>query len=291
MNDRALNDPSRRSALEERHYSSIASHLIELGYINQGDISSIVDEQQRSGLPFGEAAVRRRLITDEDLRAALARQRWLDARTKDSPELVVASQPGHRAAELVRTLRAQINVRTRAAAGCRQLAIVSTERGEGRSFIAANLALAFAQSRVSTLLIDMDLRHPRQHAIFGLPNEQGLSTLLAGEAGPAQFEYEVGAHESLSVLTAGPIAPNPQELLQSNWLPQIQESLRYRYEMIIADTPAWDSAADAQLVTALYGCAVLVCRPARALRSRTASLLDAIDAGGGRVLGAVMNAV
>ena len=113
--------------------------------------------------------------------------------------------------EHLRSLRTQLSLRwfeNQQAA----LAIVSPGSGEGRSWIAANLAVLFAQTGKRTLLIDADLRRPRQHALFGIPERNGLSSILAGRAGLDGLT-EIPGVPDLTVLPAGVVPPNPQELL------------------------------------------------------------------------------
>ncbi|MES2561778.1 MAG: polysaccharide biosynthesis tyrosine autokinase [Pseudomonadota bacterium] len=271
---------------------SIGEHLIALGSLKADDVHAIVEVQKQCGLPFGEVAIHRGLISAEELRRALAKQYSFPCTGPGhnfSPELIVASERPNPCAESIRRLRLQINLRWRAGAMHNAIAIVSSERKEGRSFIAANLALAYAQCNVRTLLIDMDLREPRQHQIFELPNRQGLSSVLIGRS-ELDLVHPVPAHDTLSVITSGPIPPNPQELLESSSLSAMLEALRFQYELVIVDTPSWSSGADAQVISARCGAAVLVSRPGRSATSQTREFLAAIAAGGARTIGAVMNA-
>ena len=101
-----------------------------------------------------------------------------------SSELVVARDPFHPRAEELRALRTQLLIRwAQAGVGRRVLVVASATPGEGRSYVAANLALAFAQLGERTLLIDADLRAPRQHRIFDAPDAAGLAAILTGRAG------------------------------------------------------------------------------------------------------------
>jgi receptor protein-tyrosine kinase len=289
MNDR-IPPPFARSKRASR---SLGEHLVELGRLSAKDVQLIVEAQRDCGLPFGQVAIREGLIDAEDLRCALAKQYFFPSATCEhrfSPELVLALRRSDPSAESIRSLRLQINLRWRTSATNNAIAILSTERKEGRTFIAANLALAYAQCNVRTLLIDMDLRSPRQHEIFGLPNRQGFSSVLIGRSGLEQV-HPVPAHDALSVMTSGPLPPNPQELLESPFLSPMLEALRFQYELVIVDTPSWSSSADAQVISAQCGAAVLVSRPDRASTSKTKEFLAAIAASGTQAIGAVMNAV
>jgi hypothetical protein len=131
----------------------------------------------------------------------------------EGSELVVACDPFHACAEELRALRTQLVIRwDNAGVKARRLAIVSPGAQEGRSYLAANLAVAFAQLGQRTLLVDADLRAPRQHALFGLDAASGLAALLAGRAG-REVLRALPDFGPLSVLPAGAPPPNPQELL------------------------------------------------------------------------------
>ena len=117
------------------------------------------------------------------------------------------------------------------------LAIVSPSHGEGRSFIAANLAIVFSQLGERTLLVDADLRTPCQHELFKLGNTPGLSGLLAGSSNHHAV-LRVPSLPGLSVLPAGAVPPNPQELLGRPAFVEAVYTLSRDFDVIIIDTPA-----------------------------------------------------
>jgi protein-tyrosine kinase len=202
-------------------------------------------------------------------------------------ELLVASTPMSAVAEAVRTLRAQLALRWREQRQTQFIGIVSAVRGEGRSFIAANLAVAFAQLHERTLLIDLDLRHARQHRIFGLDPTQGLSSLQR-DGGAADISPIEGC-PTLSVLPAGPPSRQPQELITARVLAPLLDQARRRFDVVIIDTPADACGADAQIVSAQAGQALLVSAPGMASRDETSRLLSALRQVGVAVVGAAMN--
>ena len=112
------------------------------------------------------------------------------------------------------------------------LTIVGAERGEGRSYLAANLAIVFSQLGERTLLVDADLREPRQHYLFHLENQIGFSTLLAGRSREEAI-VRIPDLAGLSVLPAGPTPPNPLELLNrlnfDEFMIQAKRRLRRRH--------------------------------------------------------------
>jgi chain length determinant protein tyrosine kinase EpsG len=169
------------------------------------------------------------------------------------------------------------------------LAIVSPGSGEGRSYIAANLAVLFSQLGKRTLLIDADLRKPRQHEIFGLTHRVGLSTVLSGRAG-WEAVHEVKSLPGLWVLPAGAVPPNPQELLSRPGFARLIQALRASYDVILIDTPAGSVWADAGTIAARAGAALmLACRDSTSV-PRVAHFADDLRQFGVTVVGAVLNA-
>ena len=116
------------------------------------------------------------------------------------------------------------------------VALVSPGRGEGRSQLCAELAIAFAQLGRRTLLVDADLRHPRQHVLFTAENQWGLAQTLA--LGEAAYLHAVEGLPELAVLTSGTIAPNPLELVSHRRFERLISEMRRQYDFIVIDTPA-----------------------------------------------------
>lgn len=266
--------------------------LIESGRLGPDDVQRILDYQTRAGLPFGEAGVALGLLGDDDVQQVLAAQFGYSALAPDSglaPELVAATDPDSDAVEHLRALRSQLMLRwfendQRQAA----LAVVSPGAGEGRSWIAANLAVLFSQLGKRTILIDADLRRPRQHQIFGVPGRIGLSAILAGRAG-WDAVTEVKAVPGLWLLPAGAMPPNPQELLARPGFARVITALRSSYEVILVDTPAAESCADAGTIAARAGAALMVACRDRSSVPRLASLSEDLRQFGITVVGAVLN--
>src|SRR5262249_25251839 len=150
-------------------------------------ISRVLESSQRHRLRFGEAAVRMGLVKVEDVEFALARQfafPYLNRNeTAISPRIIAAHLPNHPMVEQFRTLRAEVSARASDDLNAHLVvAVVSPERGDGRSFTAANLAVVFAQLGRSTLLIDASFRTACLHRWFAVNNRAGLSTILARRA-------------------------------------------------------------------------------------------------------------
>ena len=270
----------------------IGEMLVEWGRLEQADVQRVLDFQVKAGLPFGEAGIAMGLLDRDDVDEVLAVQFGQPAVAGDSSlsaELVAARDPNSPAVENLRALRSQLMLRwfeNDARQGA--LAVVSPGSGEGRSWVIANLAVLFSQLGKRTLLIDADLRHPRQHQIFGLPGRIGLSAVLAGRAG-WEAVCEVKALPDLFVLPAGAVPPNPQELLARPGFAKLLAATRSNYEVILVDTPAAGSSADASTIAARAGAALVRASQDASSMGRVAALADELRQFGVTVVGAVLN--
>ena len=270
----------------------IGAMLVGWGRLDQGDVNRILEFQKKAGLPFGEAGIAMGLLDRDDVEQVLAAQFGHPCLLEDSGlsrELVAAREPDSSAVEHLRALRSQLMLRwfendARQAA----LAVVSPGIGEGRSYITANLAVLFSQMGKRTLLIDADLRRPRQHEVFGLTDRVGLSTVLSGRAG-WEAVHEIKSLPGLWVLPAGAVPPNPQELLSRPGFARLIQALRASYEVILVDTPAGSVWADAGTIAARAGAALmLACRDATSV-PRVAHMADDLRQFGVTIVGAVLN--
>ncbi|HEY1057335.1 MAG TPA: chain length determinant protein tyrosine kinase EpsG [Limnobacter sp.] len=244
---------------------SIGAILVDEGRLSPEAAERIVQTQLTSNQLFGETGIRLGLLTADDLEFAIARQYdysvILDHRDSHvSARLVAAHQPRSSQSEMLRSVRTQLLLRwLETPQACKSLAVVSPAEGEGRSFLAANLAVVFAQLGHNTLLVDADFRKPQQHENFGLSNRQGLSTLLQGR-GDASVIHSVPELKNLSVLPCGPIPPNPQEQLSHLRFAKLLNGLAAQYDMVIVDTPAGQHSADATAVALRCGASLAVAR-------------------------------
>jgi protein-tyrosine kinase len=272
---------------------ALGAILVDAGRLDAGATEQILHRQREHGQRFGQAAISLGLLTAADVELGLARQfdfpYLLQGDSALSEELVLAYQPFGAQAEALRMLRSELLQRW-FGAGRRQhaLAITSAHAQEGRSFLAANLAVAFSQLGKRTLLIDADLRQPRQHALFGLPNGMGLSALLSGRAGLAAIAPIAGL-PGLSVLGSGIAPPNPAELLARPAFAQLLDELAHSYEVVLIDTPAALDCVDARGVAASAGAALVVARKDASALGAVTQLAATMGQGGIAVLGAVLN--
>jgi len=270
----------------------IGDLLTEAGRLAGDDAQRIHEFQKDAGLPFGEAGIAMGLITELDVKRALDLQFGHPTQPSGSTlsrELAAVWQPDSEPVEQLRALRSQLMLRWfENDARHTALAVVSPGSGEGRSYISANLAVLFAQLGKRTLLVDADLRRPRQHRIFGLPGRIGLSGILAGRAG-LDAVAPIESMSELSVLPAGALPPNPQELLARAGFAKLLGTLRTEYEVILVDTPAASTCADAGTVAARAGAALMVACRDRSSVPRVAALTDDMRQFGVTMVGAVLN--
>lgn len=273
--------------------TSIGDILVAAGRLSRDDAARIAQRQQQDKLPFGEAAKALKLLKQDDIDFALSQQfdyTYLQpGSTQLSPELVAAFKPFSRVGENLRALRSQLQLRWLQQQQLpKALAIVSPGRGEGRSFMAANLAVVFAQQGQRTLLIDANLRQPRQGKLFHAGGRLGLSALLAERAGMESIQH-VPELPALHVLPAGHPPPNPQELLGRASFGKLLHSAAAQYDLVLVDTPAATDYADAELIASRTGTALLLARQNQSTLPALQQLARRLQDSGVAVLGSVLN--
>ena len=284
-------DSSPRSGVPARHIGAI---LVDEGKLTSSDAEQVLARQRELGWRFGEAAIELNLITDADLRQALAKQYEFPYLVSGpegvSKELIAAWDPFHPVVEELRAVRTQLLIRWyNPEAGRKTLAVCSPSAREGRSFIAANLAVVFSQLGSRTLMVDADFRAPRQQAIFNVSDRFGLSSVLSGRA-DLSAAVPVTGMTGLSVLPAGPIPPNPLELLSRPAFAAFLQKAQAEYDVILIDTPAATEYADAQSITFRAGDAILISRKDQTRVQETERAVRDLADAGGRIVGTLMNA-
>lgn len=269
----------------------LAQTLARRSGLTDSDLKRINMVQDQLGLGFIEAAMRLGLVTQSDLDEVLAEGDTgpdvTHAVARPVPSLTSAHDPFDPYSERIRALRTELLMRA-PKDEANVLAVMSPGRGEGRSRIAAELAITFAQLGQSTLLVDCDLRRSSQHELFGADNDQGLAQALVEGRAP-QVQAVVGL-PSLSVLTAGPRLATPLEILSDPMFGEMLMGWRRRYRHIILDTPAVTEYSDG-LAVASHACRVLLIA-----RADSTSLADCRDmirrlkSARAEVVGSVLNA-
>lgn len=236
-------------------------------------VSKALEYQRANGVRFGEAVVALGYAHPDDVVWALSQQfHYPYAPVEDRnlhEELVVANAPFDENVEAFRDLRTQLLMGVMDPNQHRSaLAIVSAEVGDGKTFVAANLATAFSQMPGRTLLIDADLRTPRLHEVFGVEPSSGLSGILAGRS-EANVIKPVGHLPNLYLLPAGIQPPNPAELLHRAAFSLLLRELLGKFDHVLVDTPAASHGPDARIIATHCGAAMLV---GRKRESKTANM-------------------
>lgn len=150
-------------------------------------------------------------------------------------ELIVANNPKSGVAEAIKTIRTNL-LFSSIDEPVKSILMTSSMSGEGKSFVSANLAVAFAQAGVKVLIVDCDLRRGRQHKIFNIDNEQGLSNLLLDDVEKNYKKYiKKTRYENIYVLPMGIVPPNPSELLASAKNKQLVKLLKQKFDLVIYD--------------------------------------------------------
>lgn len=281
------------SFVHPRRDRSIGAILCDAGRLSLENVERILQHQRESNLRFGEAGIALGILKQADVDFALSRQfdspYLLPGQTKVNESVVAAFEPSSKQAEAMRVLRSQLMLRWFDTDPARKaLAIVSAARKEGRSFIAANLAVVFAQLGARTLLIDADLRHPCQHELFGVDNRLGLSATLSGRAGSEAIQ-PIPSLQKLSVLPAGALPPNPQELIARPIFVQFLDYLTGYFDIVLLDSPAATEAADAQILAVRCGAALIVTRRNTSRTWRVQGISDRVVEAKATIVGAVLN--
>lgn len=163
----------------------------------------------------------------------------------------------------------------------------SPNPGEGKSVTSANLAVVYAQNQQNTLFVDADLRKPNIHYTFGISNQKGLTSYLAGDATFDEIVRESGIPH-LFLVTSGPIPPNPVELLGSERMTQFLAEARSRFHTIVLDSPPMIVADPTVLSVKVDGC-VLVTNATKTKREQVVKAVDVLDRGKAKILGTVLN--
>jgi len=292
-----FSDPSQIQASEDVT-GRMGQAFVNAGKLTQDEVARIIQIQRKRRIRFGEAAIRLGLLSEEDVHEVLAQQfnyqsvvrrPGKNSRKDVSTSIQIAHTPYSAESETIRRFRSEILLR----AGehpCLVLALTSPNSGEGKSHLAASLAVAFSQLNLKTLLIDANLRRPSQHQLFKLTNKSGLSTMLAGRT-LATLDLSHVISPFLNVLTAGPKPPNPSEILSFPSLSDLIDVFRNDVKVIIIDTPSTDVGPDAQIIAPQAKHVVMVCRKNYTSVASLHRAFSKLEATSADILGSFLNDV
>lgn len=279
-----------KAATSIRADANIGRLLQEAGKLKPQDMERVLKLQQAENLRFGEAAQKLGLVAEVDIQQALSQQfeyPYIPAAEAGlSPELTTATNPYSKEAEALRSVRSELLLRW-FRDGRKTLSIGSVRAEEGSSYLAANLAVLFAQMGRKVLLIDANMRQPRQHEIFNLGNGMGLSDVLADRM-PSLQVRTVKSFPTLTILPAGSPPPNPVELLARPAFGALLSGLETSYDIVLVDSAPSQLSSDFQLVAAHAGGMLIATRRHVSRVSPLVELKEKITLTGAQVVGAVV---
>ncbi len=274
----------------ERLIGAILGSKVEL---SPEQVDQVLEYAREKGVRFGDAAVALGLVSQDQVLHALAEQFGYtyasEERRKLMPELVGLNQPFSLQSEAIREIRSQVMMRVFAGPRPRPaLAVVSPSSGDGKTFFSANLAVALAQVGGKTLIVDADLRGPRQHQVFNVENTIGLSSVLAGRV-DSRVIQPVPETPNLFIMPVGVTPPNPLELIERPAFGVLLRELTAKFDHVIVDTPAAVYGVDALVVAARCGAALVVARKNQSKVGSLQKLVSALTDSTARMAGVIVN--
>lgn len=203
--------------------------------------------------------------------------------------LIANKDPKSPVSEAYRTIRTNIQFANVSGKELKTIMLTSSEPNEGKSTTISNLGAVMAQSGSRVLVIDCDMRNPTQHKIFQVSNH-GLSDCISARDNVMSYVQQTEV-DNLYVLTAGPIAPNPSEILGSKAMIDILKAVEGSFDYVLVDTPPVLPVTDAAVVGGIVDGVILIIasgstRPANAKEAKAR-----LEKGGARILGTVLNKV
>lgn len=265
--------------------------LIRVCSLDADAITKIAHASRVLDISFTDAAISTGFATQEDVDYA---QNTLShvlkeqpARARPSTELGIHRDPFDSRNERILALRTELLLRHDGLSRANMVAMISPCSGEGRSRLCADLAMSFAQLGHPTLLVDADLRNPRQHQLFCADNETGLSQAIAKRVMPGMQAVE--GLPQMSLLTAGPKAANPLELLSDGHFERMVREWRHSFEFVVVDTPAVSRYSDGLAVATVVGRVLTLTRANHTPYREQKELLRRLSVTRAQVLGAVIN--
>lgn len=278
-------------ALQDR---SIGAIIAETRDLSADQVAKVLEYQRVKNVRFGEAAIALGYANADDVLFALAQQfnypYASEVKRGQNPELISLNEPFSAQAEMFRAVRSQVMMRVFSDLDGprRALAVVSANQGDGKTFFAANLAVTLAQLGGRTLLIDADMRGPRQHEVFGVANTAGLSGILSGRSG-GQLVQQISSVPGLFLLPVGITPPNPLELIERPAFALLMRELQVKFDYVIVDTPAAELGSDAVVIASRCGAALPIARKSESKLNLFQDLVVALNEAQTKVAGAVLN--
>lgn len=205
---------------------------------------------------------------------------------KNGVFLVTFAEPKHVVSEQFRTVRTNIEFAGAALDKCQVIMFTSSAMSEGKSTVSANVAVTWAQAGKKVLLIDADLRIPTVHATFRKLNLDGVTTVLTGKMKPDEVVEDTFV-DNLSVITSGPIPPNPSELLNSKRMGQLLDWTREKFDIIVLDAPPVLAVSDVQVLVPRSDGVVVVANMGKTLKGDLKRTVEVLKLAKAKILGSV----
>jgi capsular exopolysaccharide synthesis family protein len=202
-------------------------------------------------------------------------------------ELIVVDEPMSPAAETFRMIRTNLAFMS-PDDPLRSFVVTSALPLEGKTTVASNLAISLAQFGRSVLLVDSDLRRPRLHRVLEVDNNLGLTALVEGRT-PLSAALHKTKIDGLSVLTSGPVPPNPSELLHSAAFTRVKEELLTHFDYVLFDSPPMGAVTDAAILATQVDGALLVVRAGSSTLHAVSGARKQLNRVSARLLGAILN--
>lgn len=306
-------NPELIDAIEQEFDQQLAKALVLLHQLSSDAQQQITELMKDLRIRFAEAALKSGAITQEQLEEALtwikqnevlqdrgiiqeALRRsthkrspilWERDQLEPSKDLTLVHDPEHPHSEAVRSLRTEILLRFKDQNRGRMIALLSPSAHEGRSQLAAELAISFAQLGRRTLLVDADLRRPNQHRLFEVDNEIGLTQAMTS-GGPHRFHGIRGVPE-MALMTSGDLPPNPLELLSGGAFERTLQQWRRNFEFLVLDTPPATQTSDALIIAAAARNVLILGRAKVTRFAQLSEICRNLSVTDSRILGAVIN--
>ncbi|MEB0138471.1 MULTISPECIES: cellulose synthase operon protein YhjQ/BcsQ [unclassified Undibacterium] len=264
--------------------------FLQRGRLSADQVEQIFAQQQQKKMRFGDAALSLGLLTQTEIDAALGEQFGFGGTELltgvADPKLRFFHAPFSREAEEIRRLRSELLLKFSASEKIR-IALVSAGVGEGKTYMAASLAIALSQLGRRTLLVDADMRSGNLHELFALPTPDGLSSVLAGRI-PLSAAL-IPLLPNLQFLPAGPRVPNPLEILRVPRIGELLLGCHEQFDAVIFDSHSAAAASDAQMLAHQVGAVLLVAQKDRSLFSDLRGLKEEMQSAGVAVIGTIYN--
>ncbi|HJW90467.1 MAG TPA: polysaccharide biosynthesis tyrosine autokinase [Anaerolineales bacterium] len=212
----------------------------------------------------------------------------VDKHEEDSQRLYVAENPRHPIVESYRSLRTNLEF-SAVDKPLKTILVASSEPEDGKSSVAANLAVIITQGEKKVILVDADMRKPNLHTFFNLPNDSGLSDIFRGRL-TIEEAIKGWRGENIAILTAGAPPPNPTELLGSKRMNDILEKLQKMADLVIIDGPPF-IVADATVLSAKVDGVLMVVRSGHTHEAAARGMMEQVQRAGASIVGVVLNRI